>query len=136
MLFCIVCCVCVVVSTTTTGGGGGGGSFLACQDFWENVRPLCASTAFFFSFLFKWRLARAHYYIHSLCRDQSTVAQRAETTVTDCSLTSDYHYLFFSSPWGDCADDRRLNPITKFVRSAAAVTTVPSLSLSLCYQCT
>ena len=45
--------------------------------------------AFFFFFLFfpNWRSARAHYF-HSLCQDQSTVAQRAEMTVTECSLMS------------------------------------------------
>ena len=35
----------------------------------------------------KWRLVRAHY-LHTLGQDQSTVAQRAETTVAECSLTS------------------------------------------------
>ena len=34
----------------------------------------------------KWRLARAHYF-PSLCQDQSTVAQWAETTMAKCSLT-------------------------------------------------
>ena len=68
--------------------GGGGGFSLASEDFWENVRPLISRLRFF-SFLFfsKWRLARAHKF-HSLCQDQSTVAQRAETTVAECSLTS------------------------------------------------
>ena len=40
-----------------------------------------------FFFFLKWRLAHAHQF-HSLGQDQSTVAQRAETTVTECSLTS------------------------------------------------
>ena len=39
------------------------------------------------AFFLKWRLARAQKF-HSLCQDQSTVAQRAETTVAKCSLTS------------------------------------------------
>ena len=36
---------------------------------------------------FKWRLARAIEF-HSLGQDQSTVAQRAETTMAERSLTS------------------------------------------------
>ena len=40
-----------------------------------------------FFFFFKWRLACAHYFL-SLRQDQSTVAQRAKTTVAECSLTS------------------------------------------------
>ena len=43
--------------------------------------------ALFFFFFFKWRLSRAQYF-YSLGQDQSTVAQRTETTVTECSLTS------------------------------------------------
>ena len=43
--------------------------------------------AVFLFFLFKWRLARAHAF-HSLCQDQSTVAQRAGTTVAESSMTS------------------------------------------------
>ena len=43
--------------------------------------------AFFCFFVLKWRLARANYF-HCLGRDQSTVAWRAETTVTECSLTN------------------------------------------------
>ena len=39
---------------------------------------------FFFS---KWRLARVNYF-HSVGQDQSTVAQRVETTVTERYLTS------------------------------------------------
>ena len=51
---------------------------------WENVRPFILRLPFFF---LKWRLARAHSF-HSLCQDQSTVAQRAESTLAGCSLTS------------------------------------------------
>ena len=40
-------------------GGGGGGFFLACEDFWENVRQFIPRLRFFFFFL-KWRLACAH----------------------------------------------------------------------------
>ena len=60
----------------------GGGFFLACEDFgrmFNNSFPACA--------FFKWRLACARQF-HALVQDQSTVAQRAETTVTKCSLTS------------------------------------------------
>ena len=52
--------------------------------FWEYVPQLIPHQHFFF---FKWRLARAHWF-HSLGQDQSTVAQWAETTVTECSPTS------------------------------------------------
>ena len=38
-------------------------------------------------FFLKWRLARVHWF-HSLGQDQSTVAQRVETTVAECALTS------------------------------------------------
>ena len=58
--------------------------------FLENVQPfiphLCLFVFFFFFFL-KWRLVQAHLF-HSLCQDQSTVAQQAETTVAKCSPTS------------------------------------------------
>ena len=40
-----------------------------------------------FFFFLKWRSARAHQ-LHSLSQEQSTVAQRAETTVAERSLTS------------------------------------------------
>ena len=43
--------------------------------------PACA-------FSLKWGLARRAHYFHFLGQDQSTVAQRAETTVAECSLTS------------------------------------------------
>ena len=53
--------------------------------FWENVRQFIPRLRFFF--FFKWRLTRARY-LHSLGQDKSTVAQQAETTVTESSLTS------------------------------------------------
>ena len=54
-------------------------------EMFNHLFPTCAS---FLSFFFpKWRLAHVHYF-HSLCQDQSTVAQRAETTVAECFLTS------------------------------------------------
>ena len=40
-----------------------------------------------FFFFVKWRLGRTHWF-YSLGQDQSTVAQRAETTVAKCSLTN------------------------------------------------
>ena len=43
--------------------------------------PACAF------FVLNWRSARAHQF-HLLGQDQSTVAQRTETTVAECSLTS------------------------------------------------
>ena len=64
----------------------GGDFFLACEEFWrmfDNSLPACA----FLLFFLKWRLTRAHYF-HSLGQDQSTVAQQAETTVTECSPPS------------------------------------------------
>ena len=64
-----------------------GGFFLACEDFWENLRPFIPRLRFFFFFFLKWRLIRAHLF-HSFCQDKSKVAQRAETTVAECSLTS------------------------------------------------
>ena len=48
----------------------------------------------FFFFNLKWRLARANSF-HSLGQDQSTVAQRSETTVAECSLTSGVRARFF-----------------------------------------
>ena len=57
--------------------------FPRMRGFWENVRQFISHLNFFF---FKWRLARVHYF-HSFDQDQSTVARRAETTVTECSLT-------------------------------------------------
>ena len=47
----------------------------------------CVLFVCFFVFVLKWRLARAHLF-QSFGQDQSTVAQRAETTVTECSPTS------------------------------------------------
>ena len=58
-------------------------AFPPVRGFRENVRQFVPRLRFFF--FFKWRLACAHY---SVGQDQSTVAQRAETTVTECSLTS------------------------------------------------
>ena len=46
--------------------------------------PTCVFVCFVF---FKWRLAYPHWF-HSLCQDQSTVAQWAERTVAKGSLTS------------------------------------------------
>ena len=60
--------------------GGGGGFLPAGEDLgkmFDHSFPACA-----FFFFFKWRLGRAHKF-HSLCQDQSTVAQRVETTVAE-----------------------------------------------------
>ena len=53
----------------------------------DNSFPACAVFFPLFFFFLKWRLARAHLF-HSLGQDQSTVAQRAKTTVTETFLTS------------------------------------------------
>ena len=68
------------------GGSGGGGFFLAGEDFgrmFNHSFPVCIFFFFFVSGNY-----RAHTDFHSLCQDQSTVAQFAETTVADYSLTS------------------------------------------------
>ena len=92
---------------TTHVAFGSGGFSLACENLgrmFEHFPPAPFFFFFFFLFVFftcafllllllffffplKWRIARAHYF-HSLCQDQSTVTQRAETTVAKCSLTS------------------------------------------------
>ena len=64
---------------------GSGGWFLACEDLGRMFDHSFVAFALFF--FLKWRSARAHQ-LHSLCQDQSTVAQRAEMTVAECSLTS------------------------------------------------
>ena len=73
------------VSFMSSGGGGGCGSFLACEDVGRMFQHSILAYVFYFFFP-KWRLARAHLF-HSLGQDQSTLAQRAETTVAECSLT-------------------------------------------------
>ena len=64
---------------------GGCSFFLACKDFGRIVQQFIPHLRFNYFFL-KWRLANAHYF-HSLGQDQSKVAQRAQTTLTECSLT-------------------------------------------------
>ena len=65
--------------------------FPRLRGFGRNVPPFISRLRIYLFILFfiflKWRLARAHQF-HSFCQDQSTVAQRAETTVAECSLTS------------------------------------------------
>ena len=62
----------------------------------DNSFTACAFFLLFFSSsLFKSRLGSAHY-LHSIGQDQSTVAQRAETTVADCSLTRCVWGLFLT----------------------------------------
>ena len=65
------------------GGGGGGGFFFACEGF--GGRSFIPHPRFFF--FLKRRSARQRSF-HFLDQDQSTAAQRAETTVAECSLTS------------------------------------------------
>ena len=73
---------------------GGGSFFLACEEFGRMFDHSFLACAFFLLlilllllFLFKWRLLRTHKF-RSLCQDQCTVAQRAETTVAESFLTS------------------------------------------------
>ena len=49
---------------------------------WSFIPCLC-----FFFFFLKWRLPSIHTF-HSVCQDQSTVAQQTEMTVANCSLLS------------------------------------------------
>ena len=60
--------------------------FPRVRGFWEYVWLFISRLCFFF-LLFKWGLARTHQF-HFLSQNESTVAQRAETTVTECSPTS------------------------------------------------
>ena len=67
-----------------------GGFFSRLLGFWKIVRPFLPRLRFCCCCLFcfvKRRLARTHSF-HSLCQDQSTVAQRAEAIVAERSLTS------------------------------------------------
>ena len=59
-------------------------AFSSLAKIWGECSTIYSTPALF---LWKWRLARAHLF-HSLCQDQSTVAQRSETTVAESSLTS------------------------------------------------
>ena len=70
-----------------SGGDGGRGGFSSLARIWEQFDNSSPPARFIFSFFFKVRLTRAHYF-HSLGQDQSTVAQRAETTVAEYTLTS------------------------------------------------
>ena len=70
-----------------------GGFFLSCENFlgmFDDSFPACL-----FVFFLKWRLARGHL-SHTLGQDQSTVAQRAETTVAELSLTC---CMWVHFPW-------------------------------------
>ena len=62
-------------------------ALLSLARIWGECLTFHSPPAHFTFFFLKWRLARAHLF-HSLGQDQSTVAQRAETTVAECSLTS------------------------------------------------
>ena len=75
------------------GGGGGGRLFLACEDFgrmFDKVILACVSFSFFFKVEINSRT------LIPLFRPGS-VAQRAETTVTECSLTSCVRARFLTS---------------------------------------
>ena len=52
--------------------------FARLRGFWESVRPFIQRLRFFL----KWRLASAQE-LYSFGQDQSTMAQRAETTVAE-----------------------------------------------------
>ena len=69
-------------------------AFYSLLLLWGNVRHFIPRLRFFF---FKWNLTGAHLF-HSLGQDQSPVAQRAETTVTECSLTSCVWTRFLTGP--------------------------------------
>ena len=58
--------------------------FCLLARIWGECLTIHSSPSLFF---LKWRLARAHLF-YSLCQDQSTVAERAKTTVAECFLTS------------------------------------------------
>ena len=89
--------VCIINTSYTAG------FLLEYEDLgrmFDNSFPACP---FFFSlsffFFFRWRLARAHQFRSlTLSQDQSTVAQRSETTVTECSLTSSVSSFPFRFP--------------------------------------
>ena len=61
-------------------------AFSSSERFWENVRQFIPPPSLA-HFLLKWRLSRANKF-HFLGQGQSTVAQRAETTMDECSLAS------------------------------------------------
>ena len=63
--------------------------FHACKDSGRMFNHLFPPALFFF--FLKRKLACAHQF-HLLCHDQSTVAQRAEMTVAECSLTMFHEY--------------------------------------------
>ena len=76
----------------TYSGFFGDGVFLSCEDFGKMFDHSFLAGVFCLfvclSVRVKWRLARTHRFNQFLCEDQSTLAQRVETTVVECSLTS------------------------------------------------
>ena len=65
-------------------------AFSSLARIWGKCSTIHSPPAlYFFSFFFflTWKLARVHLF-HSLWQDQSTVVQRAETTVAECSVTN------------------------------------------------
>ena len=68
-------------------------------------------------FFLSQKLARAHLF-HSLCEDQSTVAQRVETTVAECSLTCCVWVRFRICSYTMCGQRfSQPTPTSDFVRS-------------------
>ena len=62
--------------------------FARLREFWENVGPLIPHLRFIlFIYLLKMKISSRTLF-HSLGQDQSTVAQRAKTTVAEYSLTN------------------------------------------------
>ena len=68
-------------------GDGGGGFFLACENFGRMFDNSFSTYDFFLLLLF-FKVEISLRKLIPLCQDQSTMAQRAETTVTEGSLTS------------------------------------------------
>ena len=80
------CKIMFIEGSVSIGGRGACRLFFrACEDLGSVFDHSFPAFAFFF--FLQWRMDRAHKF-HSLCLDQSTVAQRAETTVAECSLTN------------------------------------------------
>ena len=99
-------------SSITGGGGGGGGLFLACEDFGRMFDNLFSASALFFFFFcyFSEVEISSRTLIPLFGQDQSTVTQRAETTVTECSLTSCMWACFLINSH-TCLDSSIVSPL-------------------------